>query len=74
MHSIKKNSLTGDLVIPNSVTEIGERAFENCTGLNGTLTLSSKLGKIGQYAFYGCTGFTGSLKLHWIQWHSNAVK
>ena len=58
-----KNSLTGSLVIPNSVTEIGEQAFGNCTGLNGTLTLSSKLGKIGQYAFYGCTGFTGSLKL-----------
>ena len=57
------NSLTGDLVIPNSVKEIGYQAFWNCTGLNGTLTLSSKLGKIGQYAFYGCTGFTGSLKL-----------
>ena len=58
-----KNSLTGSLVIPNSVTEIGEWAFFGCTGLNGTLTLSSKLGKIGKYAFYGCTGFTGSLKL-----------
>ena len=58
-----KNSLTGDLVIPNSVTEIGEWAFYNCTGFNGTLTLSSKLGKIGKYAFNGCTGFTGSLKL-----------
>ena len=58
-----KNSLTGSLVIPNSVTEIGEWAFLNCTGLNGTLTLSSKLGKIGQNAFNGCTGFTGSLKL-----------
>ena len=59
----KCKNLTGDLVIPNSVTEIGYHAFWNCTGLNGTLTLSSKLGKIGQYAFYGCTGFTGSLKL-----------
>ena len=58
-----KNSLTGSLVIPNSVTEIGNYAFGYCTGFNGTLTLSSKLGKIGQYAFYGCTGFTGSLKL-----------
>ena len=58
-----KNSLTGDLVIPNSVTEIGEYAFHGCTGFNGTLTLSNKLGKIGKYAFNGCTGFTGSLKL-----------
>ena len=57
------NSLTGDLVIPNSVTEIGRSAFNGCTGFNGTLTLSSKLGKIGEYAFNGCTGFTGSLIL-----------
>ena len=56
-------SLTGDLVIPNSVKEIGAQAFYNCTGFNGRLTLSSKLVKIGQYAFYGCTGFMGSLKL-----------
>ena len=59
----KCKNLTGDLVIPNSVTEIGYHAFYNCTGFNGTLKLSSKLGKIGKYAFYGCTGFTGSLKL-----------
>lgn len=38
-------NLTGDLVIPNSVKEIGELAFCDCTGLNGTLTLSSKLKK-----------------------------
>ena len=57
------NSLTGDLVIPNSVKEIGYQAFYGCTGFNGTLTLSSKLGKIGKNAFHGCTGFTGSLKL-----------
>ena len=56
-------SLSGDLVIPNSVKEIGYQAFYNCTGFNGTLTLSSKLGKIGKNAFHGCTGFTGSLKL-----------
>ena len=58
-----KNSHTGDLVIPKSVTEIGRSAFNGCTGFNGTLTLSSKLGKIGEYAFNRCTGFTGSLIL-----------
>ena len=57
------NSLTGDLVIPNSVTEIGRSAFNGCTGFNGTLTLSNKLETIGSYAFYGCSGFTGSLIL-----------
>ena len=58
-----KNSLTGSLVIPNSVTEIGNYAFGYCTGFNGTLTLSNKLETIGELAFNGCTGFTGSLKL-----------
>ena len=58
-----KNSLTGSLVIPNSVTEIGEWAFYNCNGFNGTLTLSNKLETIGSVAFYNCSGFTGSLIL-----------
>ena len=57
------NSLTGDLVIPNSVKEIGRSAFNGCTGFNGTLTLSNKLETIGSYAFYGCSGFKGSLIL-----------
>ena len=59
----KNNSLTGDLVIPNSVKEIGEQAFSGCTGFDGTLTLSNKLETIGSYAFYGCSGFKGSLIL-----------
>ena len=32
-------NLTGAIVIPNSVKEIGIMAFADCTGLNGTLTL-----------------------------------
>ena len=55
-------NLTGAIVIPNSVKEIGILAFGNCTGLNGTLTLSNKLGKIWDSAFYN-SGFTGTLKL-----------
>ena len=55
-------NLTGDLVIPNSVKEIGILAFADCTGLNGTLTLSNKLEKILGSAFYN-SGFTGTLKL-----------
>ena len=54
---------SGGLTIPNSVTEIGEKAFYNCTGFNGTLTLSNKLETIGESAFNGCSGFTGSLTL-----------
>ena len=55
-------NLTGDLVIPNSVKEIGILAFADCTGLNGTLTLPNKLEKILGSAFYN-SGFTGTLKL-----------
>ena len=55
-------NLTGDLVIPNSVKEIGILAFADCTGLNGTLTLPNKLEKILDSAFYN-SGFTGTLKL-----------
>ena len=59
----KCKNLTGDLVIPNSVKEIGNSAFDSCTGFNGTLTLSNKLETIGRYAFNNCSGFTGSLIL-----------
>ena len=56
-------SLSGSLVIPDGVKEIGNRAFSDCKGFNGTLTLSNKLKTIGELAFYGCSGFTGSLTL-----------
>ena len=59
----KCKNLTGDLVIPNSVKEIGNSAFYNCTGFNGTLTLSNKLETIGRSAFLGCSEFKGSLIL-----------
>ena len=43
--------------IPNSVTAIGDVAFEGCTGLT-SLTIPSSVTKIGDYAFYGCSGLT----------------
>ena len=57
----KNNSLTGDLVIPNSVKEIGNYAFGYCTGFNGTLTLSNKLETIWSNAFSNCSSLTGDL-------------
>ena len=54
-------NLTGDLVIPNSVKEIGNYAFGYCTGFNGTLTLSNKLETIGSNAFSNCSSLTGDL-------------
>jgi len=42
-----------DLVVPNTVTEIGENAFYNCTSLT-SVTIPNSVTSIGYYAFYGC--------------------
>ena len=44
-------------MLPNTLTSIGESAFEGCTGLSN-ITLPSGLSSIGRYAFYGCTGLS----------------
>lgn len=55
--------LTGNLVIPNSVTEIGDYAFYNCTGFTGDLTIPNSVKTIGESAFYYCSGFMGDLTI-----------
>ena len=44
-------------VIPNSVTNIGERAFYDCTGLT-SIEIPNSVTSIGAYAFRNCTGLT----------------
>lgn len=44
--------------LPNSLTEIGEGAFWNCSGLEGTLNIPNSVTSIGAMAFLGCIGFT----------------
>lgn len=53
-------SLTGDLIIPDSVTEIGYIAFFSCEGLNGKLVLSKNLTTLGNQAFASCN-FSGTV-------------
>jgi hypothetical protein len=51
------------LIIGNSVTSIGDAAFESCTGFAGTLTIPDSVTSIGGYAFYDCPSFTGNLTI-----------
>ena len=55
--------ITGNFVIPNTVTEIGDQAFKGCTGLTGNWTIPNSVTTIGNSAFSGCTGFTGNLTI-----------
>ena len=45
------------VVMPNTVTELAERAFENCYALT-SVTISSSLTTIGYGTFMGCTALT----------------
>ena len=47
-----------NLVIPGSVTKIGDHAFQGCTHLTGVI-FPDGLTELGCFAFFGCTGLTG---------------
>ncbi len=51
------NELVTDLVIPNTVTEIKNSAFEYATCLT-SLTIGNSVNSIGYFAFAACTGLT----------------
>ena len=46
----KETTIT-DIIIPDGVTRIGDRAFQNCQSLT-SITLPNSLTSIGKYAFY----------------------
>ena len=48
---------TGKITIPNSVTSIGVRTFQYCSGLT-SITIPNSVISIGDDAFGGCSGLT----------------
>ncbi len=57
-HHLYLNSLeVTDLVIPNSITSIGDNAFYGCCGLT-SVAIPNSVTTIGVCAFCGCSGLT----------------
>ena len=53
----KGNNNIAKVIIPDTVTNIADNAFNNCTNLTG-VTIGSGVTNIGDYAFYNCNALT----------------
>ncbi len=51
------NTMLTSVIIPNSVTSIGQYAFSGCSGLT-SVAIGSGVTSIGNYAFWRCSGLT----------------
>ncbi len=62
-HTFEQTALSPTFVIPDSVEEIGERAFYNC-GTITDLTIGTGLKRVGEWAFSSCTPFGEDTVFH----------
>ena len=56
-HSFLLCTSLSEIILPSSVTSIGDVAFGGCTGLT-SITIPDSVTSIGEEAFGGCTGLT----------------
>lgn len=48
---------TGEIAIPNTVTQIGQYAFRDCSNISSVI-IPNTVQNIGHHAFYNCNGLT----------------
>ncbi|MDY4789295.1 MAG: leucine-rich repeat domain-containing protein [Bacteroidales bacterium] len=51
----QSDSISGNLIIPNTIIEIGKLAFSGCQKLRGSIVIPGSVKVIGDYAFNLCT-------------------
>ncbi|HHT15964.1 MAG TPA: leucine-rich repeat protein [Clostridiales bacterium] len=57
------NLLAGEIILPDTITRIGERAFNECYYISGALRLPDSVLTIGGNAFSNCKSLSGTLTL-----------
>jgi len=57
------NTILKTVILPNSITSIGEMAFKKCQNLSGDLNITNSVTNIKSNAFAECTGLKGKLIL-----------
>ena len=53
-HFLENGSITGQLVLPDNITEIGDGAFSSCKKITGKISFPSGMTSIGYWAFQYC--------------------
>ena len=72
-HNLYLNGeLVTDLVIPNSVTDINDNAFDNCTGLT-SVTIPNSVTSIGEDAFYDVPNIVYSGYAYGSPWGARSI-